>query len=204
MDGMSNKRSDAVASEGATSASGGGNLAGCATCKGRCCREYRVHVTAADIRTLAAGTTLHPSDFVRLHELDNDKGFHLRPHGPAMELLLVRNRWTGACVFLLEIAPDRARCGVYAHRPSVCRAYPMTFRGGAVDVRQDAKCGPDTWNLSAMDLPKYRCDLNRSLADWTDHWKTVAEWNTAIDAAGQERSPNDLFDFLLNHAPSAD
>jgi transposase len=54
-----------------------------------------------------------------LRELDNGKGFRLRPQGPTVELMLVRNRPTGACVFLLEIAPDKARCGVYAHRPLV-------------------------------------------------------------------------------------
>jgi hypothetical protein len=51
----------------------GANLAGCATCAGRCCREYRVQITAADVRTLAAGTALPPSDFVRLEECEPDK-----------------------------------------------------------------------------------------------------------------------------------
>jgi hypothetical protein len=45
---------------------------------GRCCRSYGVEVTVRDVRELAAGTALHPQEFVLLHENGTDHGFRLR------------------------------------------------------------------------------------------------------------------------------
>jgi Fe-S-cluster containining protein len=180
----------------------GGNVAGCATCAGRCCREYRVQVTARDVCTLAADTALPPADFVRLEECEADKpGFRLRPGGPPHALQLIRHAATGACVFLMEIAPDLARCGVYTARPMVCRNFPTTLRLGAVAVRDEVKCGPGSWNLAAMDVTTYRRDLVQADAGWKEHWTLVNAWNQAIDAESRQASPADLYDFLLGQVP---
>jgi Fe-S-cluster containining protein len=179
----------------------GANIAGCATCAGRCCREYRVQVTVADVRTLAAGTALHPSDFVRLEECEPNRGFRLRPGGPCHELVLIRNPSTGACVLLMEIGPGIARCGVYPSRPLVCRNFPTMLRLGAVAVREEVKCGPGAWNLATMDVNTYRRDLTRSDAAWKEHWTLVNIWNRTIDTQSRQASPKGLFDFLLRQAP---
>ncbi len=179
----------------------GGNVAGCATCAGRCCREYRVQVTAADVRTLAAGTALPPADFVKLEECEADKpGFRLRPGGPSNELHLIRHATTGGCVFLMEISPGLARCGVYAARPMVCRNFPTALRLGAVSVRDGVKCGPGSWNLAAMDVTTYRRDLVGAEAAWKEHWDLVQVWNQAVDAESRQASPTELYDFLLSQA----
>jgi Fe-S-cluster containining protein len=179
----------------------GANLAGCNNCQGNCCRNYRVGVTVRDVRQLAAGTALHPVEFVRLMETDRKDraGFRLRPAGPGMDLYLVRRPGTGACVFLMELAPGKARCGVYAHRPLVCSNFPTWLSRGSVDIRQDTVCGPDAWNLSAMDLPTYRRDLTRDRAAWTEHHVIVQAWNAAVDEAGQAKTEKDLFDYLLGY-----
>jgi Fe-S-cluster containining protein len=180
----------------------GVNSAGCATCKGRCCREYRVEVTVADVRVLADRTGLHPRDFIALQDAAaGNGGFRLRPAGPAKELHLVRNTSTGACVFLMEIAPDRARCGVYAYRPVVCRVYPTFLKNGTVAVRDGAKCGPDAWNLAAMDLTTCRRDHTRNEVDKTEHRNLVTAWNARVDADGQERSADELLEFVLSGVP---
>src|SRR5262249_35639106 len=146
----------------------------CATCGGRCCRQYRVQINVADMRNIVAGTALPPNDFVRLEECEpNQTGFRLRPGGASHELVLIRNASTGACVLLMEIAPNLARCGVYASGPFVCRNFPTALRLGAVAVRDGIKCGPDSWNLAAMDVSTYRRDLVRSDAVWREHWKLV-------------------------------
>jgi hypothetical protein len=162
----------------------GANVAGCATCHGRCCREYRVEVTVADVRTIAAGTTLRPSDFIKLRQSDKDgRGFRLQRGGPSNELNLIRRSATGGCVFLMEISPTQARCG-------------------AVAVRGDVTCGPNSWSLAAMDLPGYRRDLVQRDADWKEHWRIVEEWNSKVDASRQVAAPEDLYAFLLNHSPA--
>jgi Fe-S-cluster containining protein len=178
----------------------GANVAGCATCRGRCCREYRVEINVADLRRLSRGTALHPSDFIQLREGQaGEKGFRLHKDGPPMGLNLVRRPETRGCVFLVEIAPDLARCGVYAHRPSVCRNFPTTVEHGAVDIRRDVTCGPDAWNLAAMDLCEYRRGFVRSRADWAEHWQIVETWNAAVGQGGRRRSPKELYDFLVGH-----
>jgi Fe-S-cluster containining protein len=180
----------------------GGNLAGCATCAGRCCREYRVQINVADLRELAAGTALPPGDFVRLEESSPDtKGFQLRPAGPAHDLVLLRHPATGGCVLLMEIAPGLARCGVYTSRPLVCRNFPTRLYNGAVGIRDEVKCGPDAWNLATMDVGTYRRDLMRSNAAWTEHRNLVSVWNQSIDAESRRATPENLYDFLLNRAP---
>src|SRR5262249_13641558 len=141
----------------------------------------------------------HPRDFIKLTNADaGDEGFRLRPAGPAVELQLVRNMSTGACVFLMEIAPDRGRCGVYVHRPKVCRNFPMTLRNGAVAIRDGVKCGSDMWNLAAMDLTGCRHNLVQGRADKVEHHHMMTTWNALVDAAGQERSVEELFEFVLN------
>src|SRR5262245_48440738 len=120
----------------------GRNIAGCATCHGRCCREYRVEVTVADVRELADGTKLPPADFITLREGDKERrGFRLRKNGPPMELNLIRRAMTGGCVFLLEISETQARCGVYKHRPMVCANFPTMLVRGAIAVREEVTCG---------------------------------------------------------------
>lgn len=178
----------------------GANVAGCANCGGECCRAYRVGVTAGDVRRLAAGTALHPEEFIRLLE-DDTGGFRLSPDGPTLNPFLVRSPGRmGGCVFLMEIASGKARCGVYAHRPLVCSNFPTTLRRGALAIREDTVCGPGAWNLAAMDLTVYRRDSVRNRQAWVEHWRMADIWNDAVSAANQERSPRELLEYLLASA----
>ncbi|MEV0302119.1 YkgJ family cysteine cluster protein [Streptomyces prasinus] len=173
----------------------GVNVAGCATCTGDCCRRYKVGVTAADLRRVAAGTALHPEEFITL--LKDDTGFTLVPEGPTLDLYLVRRPETGGCVFLMELDSGKARCGVYAHRPLVCSNFPTTLERGAVGIRQDTVCGPDAWNLAAMELTTYRRDLERNREAWSEHRRLTRKWNEAVERSEREHSARELYDFLL-------
>jgi Fe-S-cluster containining protein len=179
----------------------GGNLAGCATCAGRCCREYRVEVVVRDVRILAEGTALHPREFLWLRDSGGANGFQMQPGGNGMELHLRRHQPTGACVFLMEMAPDIARCGVYAHRPMVCRNFPATLERGAVSVRSGTKCGPDAWNLATMDLCTYRKDLVLAKAAWAEHWQLLRAWNARITDESRTATEDELYDYVLNAVP---
>jgi len=176
----------------------GVNVAGCAGCTGECCRKYKVAVTVSDVRRVAAGTALHPEEFITL--LEDDEGFRLRPDGPTLDLYLVRRPKNRGCVFLMELAPGKARCGVYAHRPLVCSNFPTKLARGAVAIRQDTVCGPDSWNLAAMELATYRRDLERNRVAWAGHLSLVEEWNAAVDAGKRARTPRELYDFVLGSA----
>jgi Fe-S-cluster containining protein len=172
--------------------------AGCADCGGKCCREYKVGVTVRDVRVLAEGTAMRPSDFIRL--LDTDKeGFHLRPGGPAKKLYMQRSSAGTGCVFLMEIASDRARCGVYAHRPLVCSTFPLAIQRGVVAFREETICDPDSWNPTALDLPACRRELTRDQAARAEHRQIVRAWNKLVDASDREATPEELYDFLMSY-----
>lgn len=175
----------------------GANVAGCAGCAGKCCRSYVVGVTVRDVRALAEGTAMHPSDFIGLRDTDKE-GFHLRPGGPAKKICLQHRSETGACVFLMEIASGRARCGVYAHRPLVCSTFPLSLQRGVVTTREDTVCGPDSWNLATMDLPAYRRDLTRDRSARAEHRQVMRAWNKIVDVRGWKATPEDLYEYLLN------
>jgi Fe-S-cluster containining protein len=181
----------------------GANVAGCADCGGKCCRTYVVGVTARDVRVLADGAAMDPSDFVRLIDTDKE-GFHLRAGGPAKKLCLQRIPETGACVLLMEIASGKARCGVYAHRPLVCSNFPTSLQNGVVTIRENMACGPDSWNLAAMDLPAYRRDLVRDESARAEHRQIMRAWNKRIDASGREATPEELYEYLMSSTLEAE
>jgi len=179
----------------------GGNLAGCATCAGRCCREYRVEVMVRDVRILAEGTALHPREFLWLRDSGGPNGFQLLPGGNGVELHLRRHAPSGACVFLMEMAPGVARCGVYTHRPLVCRNFPAALERGSVGLRTNVKCGPDSWNLATMDLCAYRRDLSLAQAAQAEHHQLVKAWNTRIAEESRTATEDELYDYVLTAVP---
>lgn len=108
-------------------------------------------VTAHDVARLAVGMDVPAESFVRLAVTarSTPDSFLLSPAGPAEYRLLLDQRTPAggageggaACVFLMVLDEDgRARCGAYAHRPGVCRAYPffVAADADAVAIRADA------------------------------------------------------------------
>ncbi|MDQ1005939.1 Fe-S-cluster containining protein [Streptomyces sp. V4I23] len=157
----------------------GANLAGCAGCVGDCCRNYKVGVTVSDMRRLAAGMSLNLREFTSLLE-DEQDGFRLSRDGPTLDLHLRHRPVSRGCVFLMEIAQGKARCGAYAHRPLVCSKFPTTLERVSV-IRGDTVCGPNSWNLAAMDLTSYQPDLTRNKAAWSEHIRIVRIWSATVE-----------------------
>ncbi len=170
------------------------SFGGCAACAGECCRRYLVPLTATDVRSIAAATALHPREFVDLREIAlGVPGFRLVGGGPELHLVLDK-RYAGQdaaatgspCIFLMELPNGKARCGIYAARPSACRTFPTTLVHGTAAVRPNIPCGQAAWNVGVMDLPRFRRDLKAQRVAWQSHAGLAADWNAM--ASGRVRA----------------
>ena len=95
----------------------------CTGC-GNCCKQTYICVTDTDVRRLMDGTGRRAEEIVRFAREDE---INLGKHHPWWVRFATRRgvmvlRWKrGRCTFL---EADN-RCGVYAHRPLVCRLHPI-------------------------------------------------------------------------------
>ena len=92
-------------------------------CWGTCCRNVHVRLDPFDVVDLARGLTTATSDVLARHVT-------LTAGAGGWPLAMLKDAADGPCAFL---QPD-GRCGVYAHRPTVCRTAPVgrvLERGGA-------------------------------------------------------------------------
>ena len=156
----------------------------CAGCVGACCCDVAVAVTGYDAWRIAAANGLAFTDFLGVATAARAEPGTFRLAGGDAALVLARDPSDDrACVFL--DAPDAdgvRRCGTYAARPRVCRAYPMELRGRDVGVRSDVTCAPDDWDPAAIDRSAWRRDLVLYVLDREIDALVTATWNaTARD-----------------------
>jgi Fe-S-cluster containining protein len=173
---------------------------GCDACEGRCCRQYIVPVTCADVHGISRALALAPERFALLVPDPDDEaaGIRLAAGGPAFTIILDKRdpiTERPPCVFLMELSDGTGRCGIYRHRPRVCRTFPAVLRDGGTAILPDIPCSEDSWN---MDQPWWRVELLRGEREQALHRMVVAAWNGAVDAdAATERTPADFFRFAM-------
>lgn len=168
---------------------------GCAVCPtARCCVVFDPEMTGADLHRLVRGLHLAPGDVAELRPVRIDEGegdaIVLAP-GCGWELRLRRTtlaRAPGAppaeaCGCLVSLAPDVHRCGVYAHRPMVCRTFPSDLTPFGVMVgNPEGVCPPGSWSQARADLGGLHRLHRRAAAERELHRAFVARWNEAPPA----------------------
>jgi Fe-S-cluster containining protein len=176
----------------------------CADC-GACCRSYVVPVYGYDVWLISRRERLSPQDFLIAcaQSKPAGDGFRLDADGPAYGLALDKRGRVHPkqpCIFLLRLADGSERCGIYAHRPVVCQAYPMALWSGVVFQRREALCPPDSWSLAEVVRPSWRSALQRVRMHFDVYQEVVACWNARVAAAPPARrlAPARYYDFLLN------
>jgi len=97
----------------------------CTGC-GNCCRGTYLMITDTDVRRVLEGTKRPVEEILRFPKLEDVNMDKRSPWGIKMAdgkrvLMTVKWRPGGACMFL----QDDNRCGVYEHRPIVCRQHPF-------------------------------------------------------------------------------
>jgi len=167
----------------------------CSRCTEGCCREYTVTVTGLDVYRIARGLGLAPLQFAvvlpRVREYV--EGFRLGPGEERFQLALDKQH-DGWCVFWMPFGETAGRCGIYAHRPQVCRTYPATLIDGEVARRDDVLCPAGSWGPgSVLASEAWRRRAERQYAELELDAIVNRCWNDA-DAAPE---PPDAVDAYL-------
>jgi Fe-S-cluster containining protein len=176
----------------------------CATC-GACCRSYLVPVCGYDVWRISTRQRLAPEQFVvaRANEAVRNDGFVLEPGGPSFSLMLDKQgplRLKQPCVFLVHLAGGHDRCGIYADRPVVCRAYPMALWQGRVGQRNQTLCPPGSWSAQDRQQPAWRVALLHQDLQFDLYAAVVARWNARVQAAAEGRrfALTEYLSYVLN------
>jgi Fe-S-cluster containining protein len=145
-----------------------------------------------DVWRISRALRLSPELFVLAHDQPEpaDDGFLLEPGGWPQGLALDKRGEFGPgqpCVFLAELGGGYAGCGVYEHRPAVCRTYPMALRGSSVAIREDALCPEGAWLEGGGDEATWRWKLRTYRERWDEYVAVVEEWNDQVRALGSTR-----------------
>jgi Fe-S-cluster containining protein len=99
----------------------------CAKCQGKCCTEFTVYVTHADIKRLLDYTKWDPETFITAYGDDGRCTYPLvRMKDFEVRLGLTHN--DRKCVFM-QIIDGNNRCTVQAYKPMVCKTYPFSVTG---------------------------------------------------------------------------
>lgn len=175
----------------------------CGTC-GACCRSYLVPLCGYDVWLINRRESLDPLEFAlaMTQETPRSDGFFLAADGPAHGLLLDKRgklKVDSACVFLVSLEGGHERCGIYEHRPAVCRAYPMEIAPGGVVVEKRALCPPGGWSDAELTKQTWRRAVVRTTMHFDLYSEVVARWNARVQArAGQQFSLTEFYSFLIN------
>lgn len=155
----------------------------CARCTQGCCRDYLVTVTGLDAYRITRGLGLAPHQFtvaipIRRPEIE---GFRLGAGGTRYQLALDKQRQPdsrGWCVFWLPLGSASGRCGIYGHRPQVCRTYPATLVDGEVARREDVLCPAGSWGPgSTLMSEQWRRRAERQYAELEIDALVNRRWN---------------------------
>jgi Fe-S-cluster containining protein len=173
----------------------------CVTC-GRCCRSYVVSLLGYDVWRISRALRLSPEQFVLAHDQPEpaDDGFLLQPDGWPQGLALDKKgefEPGQPCVFLVELGDGHACCGIYEHRPAVCRTYPMALRETVTRVREGALCPPEAWTPSDINASQWSQHLRTYRRQWSHYVEVVDNWNSRV-RAGRRFTVPEYLDYVLN------
>lgn len=186
----------------------------CESCHSGCCRSFAVPLTGADILRIENQRGLSFWDFAcrwadphgRIAK-DHAPHFHFADEPATPFAICLRHEASAffpnatKCLFLVECPPDaehplgQARCGMYASRPSACRAFPTKFSdsGDLVvlgDVRRSARddanpayelC-PRPWQVSDVDPIQAAADLVVAKYEMAFFRNVASAWNRRLQS----------------------
>jgi Fe-S-cluster containining protein len=178
----------------------------CDGCVADCCRAFTVVLDGWDAYRIGRDLGVPLETFVELEAApapDENHQFVLDATTPPGErryhrMVLLRvpdERLPRRCVFLVSSA-GAGRCGIYASRPSLCRAYPALVVDGALQLTRCEHCPPGAWSLDTLDAPLYRARYLDAQRQRLIHYALVDGWNERVILRQEARTPGELFAHL--------
>jgi Fe-S-cluster containining protein len=163
-----------------------------------------VSLLGYDVWRISRGLRLSPELFVLVHDQPQpaDDGFLLEPDGWPQGLALDKQGSFDPkqpCVFLLELGGGQARCGIYEHRPAVCRTYPMALREAVTRLRDDALCPSGAWSAEEIGQLAWTRELRAYREHWNVYVAIVQRWNQRVQSQAEGRfSFSHYLAYILN------
>ena len=178
----------------------------CGGCHGGCCRAFAVPVSGSDIlRILSRPQTSFWDVACRWEDSQGKIAGSLAPHFFFSDepqtpfvicLLRAESRQyagTECCKFLKELPPTpeaplgRSECGIYDHRPGVCRIFPATLDVDDQVAFRDTRCSASTapalrlcprpWQMSDSNPLQVLQDLRSASGEMMLFHEFATAWN---------------------------
>lgn len=173
----------------------------CTACShARCCFDYRVAVTPLDVARLVQGTGRSPLEFAFLLPRDGTDGIEMGPDGETFELCLGKAALPSGngCVFL-DGAVGSFRCGVHAHRPMLCRSFPLRPTADGQFAAVGDPCPTGAWRAEHVDQAGAAALHQRWEAERKQSVEFIERWNRIARCApaGKRRSLRMFFYWVV-------
>ncbi len=153
----------------------------CDECDGRCC-SLRVELTTYDIGQISSEVGEEP--FMELIPAkENRIGFRLK-NGYWRFVMKQKNDY---CIFFNK--DSRYHCGIYEHRPAICRSFPFTMKRNRIVRIGNSKCP----NVKGHEWKNDETCPDKIAECADEHYKyrkIIANWNKT--ATGDEDVENFL------------
>ena len=169
----------------------------CEQSNGKCCTEFTVYVTHADVKRLADDLK-RPIDSFITGYADDGRCTH-----PLIKLaeydVRIGLTYADKKCCLLEVIGDRRRCTVQSVKPMVCRTYPFAIdsEGTLVHV-EPYKCPGPVWPSDDAGKVKAVSEVRQLKKEYADYATLVAKWNAL--PKDQRKSLKEFFNYVLPKA----
>lgn len=153
----------------------------CEQCNGKCCTEFTVYVTHADIKRLVDATRRDPETFVTAYADDKRATYPLLKIG-GYDVRLGLTYRDKRCNLLKVESDNRRRCTVQDQKPMVCRTYPFSLsdKGELVHV-EPYKCPGPIWPESQEEHDRAIREVRQLHKEYQEYEAIVDQWRPLPD-----------------------
>lgn len=167
----------------------------CARCNAKCCKDYAVHLTGADVARLRE--RVEGFEWLRAMKTGDLRKppaaqafFIFEKSGIGEYFLFLKRNKKEECVFLGK----ENECLAYEARSRVCRIYPfIENEQGKLEYKSGCRC-PGKWKLSEREAREFKENVEMHQQELKEYGKICREWNATRAKKGSVKK---FVEFLL-------